>query len=306
MNKNFSAQIKYSLVILLFFAGLFLTGTFCDKAVAETLFNPDYTIVKLITTIGIYPFYAVQTLFWGAIFERVIHSEKSSQLKSVQCTICILSMLFMGFVGSRSLTAQNSLGSIFPSFTDNIPIIILLSLIFEYPLFFVGYFCARKTDDKLLEQRIAGLFIVMLFAFISMRVLKNFFDRPRYRTVVLGYDGITFVPWYTPFSGAEKYASAYGLSADEFRSFPSGHSIFSVLTMCIFPSLTWIFPKLKSKYIPLFFVGFVFGVIVMVTRMILGAHYLSDTSAGAVIGVLSSAAFGAIQLRISKNAQNRL
>jgi membrane-associated phospholipid phosphatase len=213
-------------------------------------------------------------------------------------------MLFMGFIGSKSLTSHNSLGSIFPPFTGNIPIIILLSLILEYPLFFVGYFYAKKTDDKLLTQRIAGLFIIMFFAFISMRVLKNFFDRPRYRTVVLGYDGISFVPWYTPFSGAEKSASAYGLSADEFRSFPSGHSIFSVLTMCIFPSLTWIFPKLKGKYMPLFFAGLAFGMFVMFTRMILGAHYLSDTSAGAIIGILASVAFGAIQLRISKKNDN--
>jgi membrane-associated phospholipid phosphatase len=38
----------------------------------------------------------------------------------------------------------------------------------------------------------------------------------------------------------------------------------------------------------------------MFTRMLLGAHYLSDVSAGAIIGVLSSIACAAIQLRISQ------
>ena len=40
--------------------------------------------------------------------------------------------------------------------------------------------------------------------------------------------------------------------------------------------------------------------LIMFTRMLLGAHYLSDVSAGAIIGVLSSIACAAIQLRISQ------
>ena len=299
MDKKYSAQIKLSLAVLVLFTGTFIAGTFCDKAAAETLFSPDNTIAKLITTLGVYPFYAAQVLFWGALFQRALNSDKSSPVRMSLCAVCLLWAVFIGFIGSRSLTSTNNLGSIFPSATGNLPVIIILNMILMYPLFLAGYFAAGKAEDKLLVKRILGLFFVLLTAYISMELLKNSFHRPRYRTAVLGYEGITFVPWYRPFSGADGFSAEYGLSADEFRSFPSGHSIFSMLSMCILPSLAWLFPKLRDRHIRLFFCGFVFGIIIMTTRMILGAHYLSDTSAGAIIGVLLSIAFSAIQIRIS-------
>lgn len=297
-TNNYRKMIKLLMAALFLLAGMFIAGTFCDKAAAEMFFSPDNTFVKVLTSTGVYPIYAVQVMFYGALYERMLCSEKSRQVKFIICTFFILAAIYLGFMGSRSLVSRNNLGGIFPNLIGNTPVIIILSVLFEYPLFFIGYFCSVKTDDKLLTQKIFGLFIVILFAFISMQVMKNFFDRPRYRTAVLGYEGITFVPWYTPFTNAEKYIAAYSLNADEFRSFPSGHSIFSSLSMCIFPSLTWIFPKLKNKQIHLFITGLIFAAVIMLTRIILGAHYLSDVSAGAIIGTLASMAFALLQLRI--------
>jgi membrane-associated phospholipid phosphatase len=184
------------------------------------------------------------------------------------------------------------------------PAVVISSLILEYPLFLAGYFAAGKTDDKLLVKRVIGLFAVLLAAYLSLELLKNFFDRPRYRTVVLGYEGVGFEPWYKPFAGADTYMAEYGLPSSEFRSFPSGHSLFSNLTMCILPSLAWVFPKLKDKQLHLFLGGLVFSLIIMFTRMILGAHYLSDVSAGAMIGTLCAILFSALQLRISSGSKN--
>ena len=221
------------------------------------------------------------------------------------CTFCVVAAAFLGYIGGRSLASGNNLGSIFPSFVGNVPVILIFSAILIYPLFFVGYLTAERSSDKLLARRVFVLLMILLAAYIVMEMLKNSFDRPRYRTAVLGYEGINFVPWYKPFSEAERYAAEYGIKADEFRSFPSGHSIFSSLTMCIFPSLSWLFPKLRDKQLHLFAGGAVFAVTVMTSRMILGAHYLSDVSAGAIIGVLSVMAFMVLQHRIAKkNSQH--
>lgn len=139
----------------------------------------------------------------------------------------------------------------------------------------------------------------MLTAFVAMQVLKNVFHRPRYRTAVIGYGGIGFVPWYTPFSGASGYIAVLGISKGEFRSFPSGHSILSISVVYMIQSLTWFFPKLKEKALQLSTGGFFFGVFIMITRMILGAHYLTDVSAGAMIGITLSLVHILIQHRIS-------
>ena len=303
MDKKYTKQMKLSLVLLILFALLFLTGTFCDKAVAETLFLPDSTIVKFITSTGVYPLYSGQVLFLGALFERITHLQKNICLKTALCIGGASLAAYIGYIGASSLMSSNNLGSIYPSLVGNVPAIVLAAILLEYPLFFIGYFSAGKTDDKLLAQRIVWLIIVIMTAYIAMQMLKEHFARPRYRTVVLGYRGVPFVPWYTPFTDAKKCAFMYNINADEFHSFPSGHSIFSMLTICILPSLSWLFPKLKDKQIYLFISGAVFSAVIITTRIVLGAHYLSDVSAGAIIAILPTLAFFKVQSRIS--SENR-
>ncbi len=175
----------------------------------------------------------------------------------------------------------------------------VIAIVIIYPLFFIGYHFAKKSDDKLLTGRIMALIIVMAFSFAIMQVLKGVFNRPRYRTAVLGYEGIGFVPWYSPVTNTPELIQKFDLAADEFRSFPSGHSILSVSAIYILPSLSWIFPKLKNKQIMMTVIGLVFCIIIIMSRMILGAHYLSDVSAGAIISTIISIVFFMIQMRIS-------
>jgi len=162
MDKKYSAQIKLSLAALILFIGTFIAGTFYDMAAAETLFSPDNTIAKLITMLGIYPFYAAQVLFCGALFQQIINLNKRSPFRMSMCAACVFWAVFIGYIGGRSLTSANNLGSIFPSVTGSLPVIIILSMILMYPLFFVGYSASEKSEDKLLARRIQGLFCVLL------------------------------------------------------------------------------------------------------------------------------------------------
>lgn len=299
MKKTYSRQILFNIAALLFFGVLFFVGTFFDEEIAKTLYSPDNTAVALITSTGVIPFFTAPVLFCGALYERAVHSSQGKPVKAILCAVCILTALFVGFIGGGAIADRNCFGMIFPSIVRNIPVIAVISVIIEYPLFFVGYHFAKKTDDKLLVKVLIILLVLLLLEFAGMRVLKQIFNRPRFRTVFLGYDGIGFVPWHMPFEGAAEYAELYGLNGDEFSSFPSGHSILSISSMYILPSLSWIFPKLKNKQIPLMLCGFLFGIVIMFTRMILGAHYLSDVSMGGMIGTAVSLAFAIIQLRIA-------
>ena len=301
LKKKNTIQIWLNISMLAFFGALFIIGTFNDEAIAGALFSPDSIPAAAITSTGVYPFFTAPVLFAGALFERSLHSGKSKSGKVILCTLCVIIAAFVGFIGGGALSDRNCFGMIFPAIARNIPVVVALSVIFEFPMFLVGYHFAKRSDDKLLVKRIIGLLVILLIAFVTMQVLKNVFHRPRYRTAVLGYEGIGYVPWHTRFTGSEGYVTEYGINADEFRSFPSGHSILSISAMYILPSLSWIFPKLKDKQILLILVGFVFGVAIMLTRIILGAHYLSDVSAGAIIGILLSLVYTFMQQRISKH-----
>ena len=299
MDRNYVRQLWLNAAMLVFFGALLLIGTFNDEAIAKALFSPDNIPVKVLTSTGMYPFFGSITLFLGVLFERTLHSGHKKTVKVILCVVCMIAFLFMGFIGGGSIADRNCLGSIFPEFNRNVPVILIFSVLLMYPLFFVGFHFAKKSDDKLLVQRIFVLLIMLLAAFLLMQSLKNLFTRPRFRTAVLGYEGIGFVPWYTRFAGAAEFSELYDINADEFLSFPSGHSIMSISASFIMPSLAWIFPKLRDRQLILSIAGFAFGMMIMFTRMILGAHYLSDVSMGAIIGTLLSCVYAVAQMIIS-------
>ncbi|MCR4556562.1 MAG: phosphatase PAP2 family protein, partial [Saccharofermentans sp.] len=123
--------------------------------------------------------------------------------------------------------------------------------------------------------------------------------RPRYRLVVQGYEGTGFIPWYIRFNGAGELVEKFGIDKGEFRSFPSGHSILSMSVIVILQMLSWSFEKLKDKRLVMSVLGFVFALMIMGTRMMLGAHYLSDVSFGALICSVMALAFTAVQHKIT-------
>ena len=299
MNKNYSKRMLFNFAIMLFFGVFFLTGTFNDEDIASSIFSPDNLPVKIITSTGVYPFFASYVFFLGALAEQESHSGKNKPVRVLMSTICVVSAILVGFIGSVVFFDVDCLGTIFPSLSTNMPVIAVGSLIGMYPLFFLGYHLAGKSDDKLLLKKLKCIVLIMLMAFIAMQGLKSLFHRPRYRTVVLGYEGIGFVPWYKPFHGVSEFVETLGIRKGEFRSFPSGHGVLSISMVYVLESLTWFFPKLKNRGLVLCLFGFLFGTTIMLTRMILGAHYLSDVSAGAMIGTLLSFANTFLQHRIA-------
>lgn len=290
----------FYLFALIFFACFFAIGTFNDEAIAKTLFSPDNMIAKIITSVGVYPFFVFGVIFIGALYERVIHSSVNKALKGVICVICILAAAFICFIGTGALIDKDCFGNIFPVLVRNIPVIAGISIVTIFPIFYLGYHLAAKCDDKLLIKRVICLIVIMILAYVCLELFKNIFARPRYRTVVLGYDGIGYLPWYTKFMNAADYVNGLGIDKGEFRSFPSGHAILSTSLVYILQSFCWFGTKLKNKRFLLGLTGFVFSVIIMFTRMVLGAHYLSDVSAGAMIGTVLAIIYTVIQQRIDK------
>ncbi len=268
------------------FGMLLLIGTFCDEVLAKALYMPHNVIATLVTTVGLYPFATSVVLFAGAAFERLMHGKNSQVVKVVGCIIMAVLALGVGFFGAAALVDVDCLGGILPMLNKNYVAIAVLSLVIEWPLFYVGWRLAGRSDDRLLLKRAVCLIVVLLAAFAFMQLTKGVFNRPRYRTVAVGYEGIGFVPWYHISPKPTDLMATYDLAANEFRSFPSGHAIMSISTVAIMLGLTWLVPALRQKRIVLCWAGFVFALVVMFTRMVLGAHYLSDVSAGALIGLL--------------------
>lgn len=302
-RAGWPAERRAFVAMAAFFGITLLLGTFLDETIAKALYTPRNAIVTVITTLGIYPFSAAVVLFMGVACERIAHGTSGKVAKTALAAVTGLIALVVGFVGGTSLVDADCLGSIVPALNRNYLAITVLSLVVEWPLFYVGWRLATRNDDRSLLRRAVCMTVVLLASFALLQLTKGIFHRPRYRVVAQGLEGVGFVPWYRISPDPSGLMAKYGLEGNEFRSFPSGHAIMSISTISILLSLAWLVPSLRNKKALLCWAGFAFAVVIMFTRMVLGAHYLSDVSAGALFGLALVFLNDALQRRIGSSAQ---
>ena len=299
-NKEYQTLLIFNVLVFVFFTGLFLLGSFTDESIAASLYTPNSLVAKIITSCGVYPFFAFAVLFTGVLCERIIHSGLPKPVKIILAAFAYLIATFVGFIGAGALVDGDCLGSLFPALNRNIPVIVGLCFVTNPPLLCLGFYLgAKKKDDDRLIKSVICLLVLLGITYGTMEILKGVFHRPRYRLVVQGIEGIGYIPWYTPFHRAKEFIESLGIPKGEFRSFPSGHAILSMSMVFILQSLSFLSGKLKNKKLILGIAGLIFSVIIMSTRMILGAHYLSDVCAGAVVSTVFALIYTVIQHQIN-------
>ena len=77
--------------------------------------------------------------------------------------------------------------------------------------------------------------------------------------------------------------------SDEFTSFPSGHSAYSMFAIFIFPALADYINGLKKFKPYRFALGFVWWGLTAFSRLTVGAHDLTDVSIAGIVTILSYA-----------------
>jgi membrane-associated phospholipid phosphatase len=281
-TNDFKRLILLNAFMIVFYAVLLLVGTFYDEKISEALNDPHGLVVMWISGIGAYPFFAFTVLFGGCLYERTLHSDLNKVFRFILCVLLILVITSVGFVGAGALVDKDSLGYIYPQLNRNIPVILGISLVTVFPLAYSGYRLAKSAADEYLLKRVICLLLIFAIAYALLQIGKGIFHRPRYRLTLQGFEGIGFVPWFRPFLGYQDYIEKFGIDKGEFRSFPSGHSILSTCLVIALQSLSWISLRLRDKQFRLGLFGFVISFIIIISRVILGAHYLSDVSAGAL------------------------
>ncbi|MEG0367511.1 MAG: phosphatase PAP2 family protein, partial [Coprobacillus sp.] len=94
--------------------------------------------------------------------------------------------------------------------------------------------------------------------------------------------------WWVIGSTMKDHLLSLGVAAEEFKSFPSGHSgnAACAMLLCVLPLLS---AKLKGKENILFFIGLTFTIVVAISRIIMGAHFLTDVTVGIGLTLLIEA-----------------
>lgn len=147
-----------------------------------------------------------------------------------------------------------------------------LGLFFGLIVLYLAQFITFEEDLKkaFIILSIAGI-IIMFVQLGIVEAVKMIWGRYRFRDMLKLGSFEAFTPWFKP----------NGINGN--KSFPSGHtggaSMSYLLMLVPFVSKKWA----NRRYL-CFFIPFVFTSVVAFTRLIEGAHFLSDVTMGGTIG----------------------
>lgn len=135
----------------------------------------------------------------------------------------------------------------------------------------VGYFIKIPEDKRDTVRKFAIIGIITLLAqVLVIEGMKYLWGRVRFRDLLAQGSYDAFTPWYHP----------NGINGN--KSFPSGHTAGAGMSYLMM-LLPYASDKLKKHPSICFIIPFVYTSIVAYTRLVMGAHYLSDVTMGGVV-----------------------
>ena len=150
---------------------------------------------------------------------------------------------------------------------------IIFGIIFSALSLYISTKLPYKTMKKL-RPYASFIMIAALGTAVTVELIKNLWGRVRFRDLLKQNDDFAqFTRWFLP----------QGKTGN--KSFPSGHTS-AASSVLLLSALPVIFKKLKKYEVRIFLLCLAYTFAVGLSRMIVGAHYLSDITMGAMIGFL--------------------
>lgn len=273
ISSNKSCSSFWMPVLLVLGLTGLAAGTFFDLRLDQFLYSPGILYGRIFYVIAPWP------ALFGLTFSSMllVYLETNSTLYRKAAAWLLFLILCGGsvFYFSRSLWKE---------FAVPLWICILMGLLILPGTALLVLHSVRGQESRNLYPLARYLLYVSLGTFLSVTVLKELWNRPRYYTLI-GKPEILFRGWLEPaFGSSGNMAAAYGLEADAFKSFPSAHTATAAVSLA-FPILSLYISRLKNKGDLMMVLALLFTVLSAFSRLLLGMHFLSDVSAGFLIAL---------------------
>lgn len=263
-----------SIGAVLFVAMIF--ASFFDLQISQSLYNPDSLFGQFFAYIGELPMYLLIPISLS-IIAVFLYKKRTKKNVAFACVFALFSLATFWLCVSKFL-----------DFALPLPIQILVAIVLFCASWFLFLRFEVDTLGRLYRWAILAL-IVCLLSLVITQIIKNLWGRIRFRDLTSAGSFDDFTPWYLP----------VGITGN--KSFPSGHSVAVTMIVLILPLLESFGVQKRTEVI----VGIIVTItIVAVTtsRIVVGAHFLSDVTMGVIVGV---AVFGLVQYYISNHYRNQ-
>ena len=279
MSKQKQKYIKGGLLAV--FVILFIVATFCDLAISNAIINENSLFGKIMEDITTIPF-AYALLLSGCIAFGTCKKEKSVKAIAI-LILCAIYYLFLVAVSAIFLYGYLPVWALVLHLGG-----IIALTIFAFKI---------KEEEKKDWQKIAlvsGLSIII--SLVTIEYLKVIWGRVRPRAL----EGRTdiFTSWYS--INGKRFLEDV-VRSEEIKSFPSGHSQWGA-GVIIFSLIPRASKKLQDKEFMIWCLCILWGALTMLSRVIVGAHFVTDAMAGFTIIVTLFMIFR--RLVFGKNTSN--
>lgn len=252
------AKITFFVIIMT----LLLICTFYDLEISKTLFNTSSHYGQFFEAIGELPMTYIGCFSAAAL---VVTTKKRTNWS-----------FYVGKIGFSSLMLLFSFFSVMMSGMHiSIPLWLKLVLTLVTCLFFYLLARAVPTSQHMNLRKAAKVGLLLaISAILLITILKMLWGRMRFREMTDPAN--QFTRWYLPQSLTTN---------NEFMSFPSGHAANATVVLWI--SLLPTFVKsLVGKKRLLEVTAIVWIVLVMISRIVMGAHFATDVIVGMLISMM--------------------
>jgi PAP2 superfamily. len=287
VNKLKKVDLIFIISLLLVLITLFILGIFFDLKLSISVYNKTSVFGMIGASFGELPAWFMLS-FTSVIVYKVARLLENKS-KRILCYIFSVILLFVscGLIYFSESVVYNGLSEFLNGWI-RLLISLLLTSIFVFITFKV-----ITVNDKYTLIRIG--FIVLLTIALQIgigTILKYIWSRPRFRLIAFGsgeYDVYDlFRACYQPGRGLAGIVFANEKS-EQFKSFPSGHTSSAACSLLFFfiPSLnTKLTKSIKARIILIIF-ALIYTFAVAYSRIVYGAHYLTDVTFGFIITICS-------------------
>lgn len=272
-----------------------IIGSFLDLQINTAIFDRYNTFGLAVSAFGMTPGYGFLAFLSGVSISLVAHNKKWPVWKKI--LMIIVGVLMYGLsVYSLGQDIFNINGFYNPTL-EKYYVGYIYEVFLMIPVFALGYYMSRKVKNPNMWIMVLIFAGVMFMALVAgAALLKEIAHRPRYRIVVYNHlIDEAYHDWWKPFFGYKDLKPQFAtnqtfidlnVTSVEFRSFPSGHSAAAMITPMFLTFLPYLNKKLMKYQTLFFYLGFGWTLVMMFARMLVGAHYLTDTCFGAGLTLL--------------------
>ena len=279
-----------------------ILGSFFDLQLSQSIADTENMFGIVLAAIGEITAYGLIGFLGGCFFYFGAHVYKKTIFKIIFIALGVIALLGATYFQGTAFTSVNAFGHLNESF-DKLYFSLPIGFVMVAPFSVAGYFVAKKNLSLDSIKVLFTLLAMVLIVLLGINLIKILAYRPRFRLIQLEGDDL-FKNWWE-FTFGKGLKDVY--DSEHIKSFPSGHTGCAVFAMTIV-YLPYFFPQLnKYKHFEefAFFSGLAYALLIAFSRILVGAHFLSDVAFSGVFFVVTMYVANEVLLKLETKKVNQ-